>query len=208
MHKLFGGAMKRHMKVLGGAILLTGALLALAAPAAAQIRRPDSKENQIDGRGRTDADGKKVMPSAPVANAVTEIFFCESPTTECRSSNSTFTVGKLRDLYVFVTWPNVSGDLVQTVEFFLPDGSLYVKKVTPFRVSSGQPRARAVPGAAPTVDTFLTSSRGTPTVITPLAVAGTYVTQRSLLGTWTVRVRLGDKPVQSAQFTLKAPQQQ
>jgi hypothetical protein len=26
-----------------------------------------------------------------------------------------------------------------------------------------------------------------------------------LLGTWTVRVRLGDKPVQSAQFTLKAP---
>jgi hypothetical protein len=199
--------MKRHMKVLGGVILLTGALLALAAPAASQVRRPDSRDNRMDGRGRTDADSKKVMPSAPVANAVTEVFFCENPTTECRSTNSTFTVGKLRDIFVFVTWPNVSGDLVQTVEFFLPDGSLYLKKVTPFRASTAQPRARAVPGAAPAVDAFLTSSRGTPTVITPLAVAGTYITQRSLLGTWTVRVRLGDKPVQSAQFTLKAPEQ-
>jgi hypothetical protein len=198
MHELCGGVMKRHMKVLGGAILLTGALLALAAPAVSQNRR-------IDGRGRTDADGKKVTPLAPAVNAVTEVFFCESPTTECRSTNSTFTVGKLRDIFVFVTWPNVSGDLVQTVEFFLPDGSLYVKKATPFRASTAQPRARAVPGAAPAVDAFLTSSRGTPTVITPLAVAGTYITQRSLLGTWTVRVRLGDKPVQSAQFTLKAP---
>jgi len=193
--------MKRHMKVLSGAILLTVALLALAAPAVAQNRRPD-------GRGRTEADGKKVMPpSVQPSKAVTEVFFCESPTTECRSTNTAFTVGKLRDIFVFVTWPNVSGDLVQTVEFFLPDGSLYVKKATPFRASTAQPRARAVPGASPTVDAFLTSSRGTPTVITPLAVAGTYITQRSLLGAWTVRVRLGDKLVQSAQFTLKAPEQ-
>ena len=193
--------MKRHMKVLSGAILLTGALLALAAPAVAQNRRPE-------GRGRTDADAKKkVVPSVPVVNAVTEVFFCESPTTECRSTNTAFTVGKLRDIFVFVTWPNVSGDLVQTVEFFLPDGSLYVKKATPFRARKAQPRARAVPGASPAPDAFLTSSRGTPTVITPLAVAGTYITQRSLLGNWTVRVRLGDKLVQSAQFTLKAPEQ-
>jgi hypothetical protein len=193
------------MKVLSGTILLTGALLALAAPAAAQIRRPDSKENQMDGRGRTDTDGKKVLPIIPASKAVTEVFFCENPTTECRSTNTTFTVGKLRDIFVFVTWPNVSGDLVQTVEFFLPDGSLYVKKATPFRASTAQPRARAVPGASPAPDAFLTSSRGTPTVITPLAVAGTYITQRSLLGAWTVRVRLGDKLVQSAQFTLKTP---
>lgn len=192
--------MKRHMKVLSSAILLTGALLLLTALAVAQDRRPE-------GRGRTEPVAKKVTPSAPVANAVTEVFFCENPTTECRSTNTNFTVGKLRDIYVFVTWPNVSGDLVQTVEFFLPDGSLYVKKATPFRASTAQPRARAVPGAAPTADAFLTSSRGAPTVITPLAVAGTYITQRSLLGAWTVRVRLGDKLVQSAQFTLKAPAQ-
>ena len=191
--------MKQHMKVLSGAILLTGALLVLTAPAVAQNRRPE-------GRGRTDADAKKVVPSAPVVNAVTEVFFCESPTTECRSTNTAFTVGKLRDIFVFVTWPNASGDLVQTVEFYLPDGSLYVKKATPFRASTAQPRARAVPGASPAPDAFLTSSRGAPTVITPLAVAGTYITQRSLLGAWTVRVRLGDKLVQSAQFTLKAPE--
>lgn len=192
--------MKRQMKVLSGTILLTGALV-LAAPAAAQDRRPV-------GRGRTETDVKKVAPpTVQASKGVTEIFFCENPTTECRSTNTAFTVNKLRDIFVFVTWPNVSGDLVQTVEFYLPDGSLYVKKATPFRASTSQPRARAVPGAAPAVDAFLTSSRGAPTVITPLAVAGTYITQRSLLGTWKVRVLLGDKFVQSAQFTLNTPQQ-
>lgn len=194
--------MKRNKKVLSGAILLAGALLALAAPAAAQIRRPISKEDKMEGR--TLADRKPELPAFQASKGVPEIFFCETSTTQCRSTNSTFTVNKLRDLFVFVTWPKVSGNLVQTVEFFLPDGSLYMKRDTPFSVRINQARARAVSGAAPVADEFLTSSRGTPTVVTPLAVRGTYITQRNLLGTWTVRVSLGGKSVLTGQFTLKA----
>lgn len=137
----------------------------------------------------------------------TEIFFCDVSTTDCRSSNSTFTVGALRDLYVFVTWPNVIGDLLQTVEFYLPDGTLYMKKDTPFRVLSGGSTALAVPGATPVPDQFLTSSQGVPTVVTMLPVAGTYITQYNLLGIWSVRVLLNGTFVQGAQFTLKAPDQ-
>jgi hypothetical protein len=198
--------MKRQSTILGGAILLVAAVLALAAVVGAQVRRPNTRENETASRGGNAEDRKKVVPPAPAPKGASEIFFCESPTTECRSTNSTFTVTKLRDLYVFVTWPNVTGDFVQTVEFFLPDGSLYLKRETPFRASSNQVRARAVPSAAASVDAFLTTSRGAPTVITPLAVAGTYITQRSLLGTWTVRVSLGGQPVRSAQFTLNPPE--
>ncbi len=194
--------MKRNMKVLSGAILLAGALLALAAPVAAQIRRPNTKENDIEAR--TLSDRKAELPVVEASKGVSEVFFCETSNTQCRSTNATFSVNKLRDLFVFVTWPNVSGSLVQTVEFFLPDGSLYMKRDTPFSARVAQPRARAVSGAAPVADEFLTSSRGTPTVVTPLAVRGTYITQRNLLGTWTVRVSLGGKSVLAGQFTLKA----
>ncbi|MBI3663803.1 MAG: hypothetical protein HY234_12245 [Acidobacteria bacterium] len=199
--------MKRHMKVLGGAILLAGALLAFAAPAAAQRRSRVTKEDELDAR--TPADRREARAeSLNAAQAVSELFFCESATTECRSTNSAFTVGKLRDLFVFVTWPSTNGDRVQTVEFFLPDGSLYMKRDTAFRTRAGQPRARAVTGAAVVADEYLTSSRGMPTVVTPLAVAGTYITQRNLLGTWAVRVLLDGKPVLTGQFTLKTADQE
>jgi hypothetical protein len=151
--------------------------------------------------------GGTVTPGSGTSPAVTESFFCEAPTTDCRSSNSSFTVGALRDLYVFVTWPNVSGDLLQTVEFYLPGGSLYMKKDTQFRVLSGGSTALAVPGATPVPAQFLTSSQGVPTVVTMLPVAGTYITQYNLLGNWSVRVLLNGTFVQSAQFTLKAPDQ-
>ncbi|MCL4523108.1 MAG: hypothetical protein M1453_14170 [Acidobacteria bacterium] len=196
--------MKQQTKVRGGALLLAGVLLFAAAPAPAQHRRPDTKDSNLDARS---VSRKAPPPVVQGSKPASEIFFCESPTTECRSTNSTFVVTKLRDLFVFVTWPGVSGDFVQTVEFFLPDGSLYMKRATPFRASRAQVRALAVPGAAPTASEFLTTSRGAPTVITPLAISGTYITQRSLLGTWTVRVSVAGKPVKTAQFTLKAPEQ-
>ncbi len=199
--------MNRNSKFLSGTILLAGALLVFSAPAHAQNRRPITKEDEPASRP---AAGRKapVPVAQPVqaAPAVAEIFFCETSTTECRSTNTSFTVNKLRDLFVFVTWPGANGDVVQTVEFFLPDGSLYLKRDTPFRARVGQPRARAAAGDNAVADAFLTSSRGVPTVVTPLAVAGTYITQRSLLGAWTVRVSLGGKPVLTGQFTLKAPE--
>lgn len=152
-------------------------------------------------------DGQFVQSAQFTLTGISEIFFCEVVTTDCRSSNSTFTVGAFRDLCVFVTWPGVSGDLLQTVEFYLPDGSLYMKKDTPFRVLSGGTTALADPDALPVAPEFLTSSQSVPTVVTMLPVAGTYITQYNLLGVWSVRVLLNGTFVQGAQFTLKAPDQ-
>lgn len=148
---------------------------------------------------------KTVAPPAVYAPAKTEVFFCETPTTECRSNAASFEVKRLRDLYVFVTWPKTPGDHVQTVEFYLPDGNAYVKKDTPFRTRAGITRARR-PEGTNLPDSFFTASRGIPTVITSLPVAGTYISQRSLTGAWTVRVLLDGQLVTTAQFTLRDAQ--
>lgn len=185
-----------------------------------------------------------------------EIFFCEVKDPQCRTSADTFPLEGIRDLFVFVTWPYVFGEHVQTVEFTLPDGHLYQRKETTFTLSPpkrrklnprrGLPmptltvssaidnRVQDKPGTSPEQlstrgrqaarmqrqpservstedrrairlppDRFLTVSRGVPTVITVLPVAGTFITQHRLAGTWTVRVLLDDKPLLSAQFTLK-----
>ncbi len=49
-------------------------------------------------------------------------------------------------------------------------------------------------------------SRGETTVMSVLPVAGTFITQRSLLGTWTVEVSLDSRPVTKANFTLRPPE--
>jgi hypothetical protein len=135
-----------------------------------------------------------------------EMFFCETPRVDCRTSASAFELKRTRDLFVFVTWPSVRGDHVQTVEFYLPDGNLYVRKQTSFRTSPGRPRAMQVPGGR-VPEPYLTSSRNVPTVVTALPVEGTYITQRSLTGKWSVRVLLDGRLAASAQFTFELPVQ-
>lgn len=171
-----------------------------------------------------------IMPQTaePRSNRLTrrpEIFFCQSAEPTCRTSAETFFIEELRDLFVFVTWPNLVGKHVQVVEFILPDGHLYERKRTAFTirqpvlVSPAQPKAlpprRGTPIEAQAPDSrgtsqppvasepFLTWSRGDGAVITVLPVAGTFITQHNLVGTWTVRVLLDGQLALTANFRLK-----
>lgn len=151
--------------------------------------------------------GRNAGGSAPAVTPTPEVFFCDTETPECRSVNSEFDMSKVRDVFVFVAWKNLSGEFVQTIEFYLPDGSLYMKKDTPFLVRKDQARARWVKGSN-VPERYLTTSRGTPTVVTAFPVAGTYLKQRSLSGSWSVRVLLNDQPVAKVPFQLKAVAQE
>jgi hypothetical protein len=177
------------------AILMVATLGALALPVAAQRGRNDWEDPARKGAAR-DAE-LKAKP-----RGTTEVFFCETAATDCRASSATFELKRVRDLFVFVTWPNGSGDHVQTVEFYLPNGSLYVKTETPFRLRPGKPRAWPVPGSK-VQEKYLTTSRGVPTVVSVLPVEGTYITQRSLTGDWGVRVLLDGREVSFSRFTLE-----
>jgi hypothetical protein len=133
----------------------------------------------------------------------------------------------LRDLFVFVVWPDVSGQHVQTVEFLLPDGSIYSSKKTRFSIGGASPVAAMAPAfknevsPAPRaphliteankvhregIPTLLMKSRGDSAVLTVLPIGGTYITQRNLSGTWRVCVLLDDRLALESEFTLVSPQ--
>ena len=152
-----------------------------------------------------------------------EVFFCETFEPSCRTNADKFSLAELRDLYVFVVWPGIDGQHIQTMQFLLPDGSLYASKQTRFTIGGFFPQSTGTlrndrevssPAAAPHlmadankhhsegIPSLLTKSRGDSAVVTVLPVGGTYIAQRNLAGTWHVRIQLDDKAAVEAQFTL------
>jgi len=189
--------------------------------ASAQFPRLPRK---LDGENGDPSSGvrDRVRPPQPRPRSP-EIFYCETPETSCRTTQESFSLGNLRDLYVFVVWPGVTGQHVQTTEFYLPDGSTYSSKKTQFIIGgvavfpamgpahrnqvSLSPPARHLMADANRIHThgipsLLMKSRGDSSVLTVLPVGGTYITQRNLSGTWRVRVLLDDRLALESAFTL------
>jgi hypothetical protein len=178
-------------------------------------------------RGRAEKASPSFITRLPMPRPAPrgpEIFYCQTADTSCRTTQDSFALADLRDLFVFVVWPGASGQHVQTVEFFLPDGSNYSSQKTQFKIGGGAVFFTAMSPAAPNVVTpplpaahlvtdankihaegissLLMKSRGDSAVLTVLPVAGTYITQRSLSGTWRVRVLLDDRVALQSEFTL------
>jgi len=168
----------------------------------------------------------QMRPVAPPRFRGPEIFFCETPGTTCRTTQDTFLIADLRDLYVYVVWPGVIGQHEQTVEFHLPDGTLYSSMKTRFTVgapvrafaattSMAAPNVVAPVPPAPHlvadankvhtgggIPSLLTVSRGDTTVLAVLPVGGTYISQRNMTGAWIVRVLLDGRIALQSGFTL------
>jgi hypothetical protein len=96
-------------------------------------------------------------------------------------AGDSFEVGTMRDLKILVWW-SVAGQHVQRLELVSPDGSLYQRFVAAFDTD-----------AAKLVETML-------------PVAGTWITDHSLFGQWTVNVYLDDAqtPFTSASFSVSS----
>ena len=181
------------------------------------LRKLDGENTDPSSGARDRARPPQPRPRGP------EIFFCETPDTACRTTQDSFPLDNLRDLYVFVVWPRVTGQHVQTTEFYLPDGSIYSSKKTQFIIGgvtafsalgpayrnevSLLPPVRHLMADANRIHTqgipsLLMKSRGDSSVLTVLPVGGTYITQRNLSGTWRVRVLLDDRFALESAFTL------
>jgi len=198
-----------------------GPLLCVSQEAAAQssnrLVKPNEEKGELSPDARLRARRPQPRPRGP------EIFYCETPDTSCRTTQDTFPIADLRDLFVFVVWPGVSGQHVQTVEFLLPEGSVYSSKKTRFSIGGVSPVAAMAPAfkneVSPTppaphlmadankihaegIPTLLMKSRGDTSILTVLPVGGTYITQRNLTGTWRVRVLLDERLALESEFTL------
>jgi hypothetical protein len=198
-----------------------GSLLCVSQEAAAQssnrLVKPNGEKGELSPDARLRARRPQPRPRGP------EIFYCETPDTSCRTTQDTFPIADLRDLFVFVVWPGVSGQHVQTVEFLLPDGSVYSSKKTRFSIGGVSPVVATAPAFknevsppppaphliadankthAEGIPTLLMKSRGDTSILTVLPVGGTYITQRNLGGTWRVRVLLDERLALESEFTL------
>lgn len=167
------------------------AILALAgsAPAMAQ-RAPQREPGEVADR--------------PQRKAEAIIFFCTVRDVQCRNDENRFYLNEVRDLFVFVSWPRVSGEHTARVRFLLPDGNVYQQSETQFTTSS-ESAARA--NSKGNVQ-FARVSRGQPTTVLDFPVAGTHITQRSLAGVWTVEVELDGTPVARRNLVLLPPRSQ
>ena len=182
-----------------------------------RLVKPNEEKGDLTSDARLRARRPRPRPRGP------EIFYCETPDTSCRTTQNTFPITELRDLFVFVVWPGVSGQHVQTVEFLLPGGGIYSTRKTRFSIGGASPVAAMAPAfknevspASPAphliadankihpegIPTLLMKSRGDSSVLTVLPVGGTYITQRNLSGTWRVRVLLDDRLAFESEFTL------
>jgi hypothetical protein len=103
------------------------------------------------------------------------------------TAGESFAVNRTRDLRILVWW-NVAGQHVQRLELLSPDGSLYQKFVTPFDVDTAKLEQHGNQAYLP--------------IETMLPVAGTWITDHSLFGAWTVNVYLDEEqtPFKSASF--------
>src|SRR5882762_3090121 len=101
--------------------------------------RPNEEKGRLNSDARLGARRPLPRPRGP------EIFYCETPDASCRTTQDTFPIADLRDLFVFVVWPGVSGQHVQTVEFLLPGGSIYSSRKTRFSIGGASPLAARAP---------------------------------------------------------------
>lgn len=128
---------------------------------------------------------------APSRNPQPTIFFCTVSDVQCRNDDNQFYLTEVRDLFVFVAWGKVSGEHTARIRLLLPDGNLYLQTETRFTTQPQPAAAARSPGKVQVARI----SRGEPTIMLELPVAGTHITQRSLTGAWTVEVELDGRPV-------------
>jgi hypothetical protein len=117
------------------------------------------------------------VAAQPVAMTVT---LCDSGEQGCNAGTS-FGLGTIRDLGVGVDWKNVPGGThTQQIALVQPNGVVYQTVSHSFGVAEGM--------------------LGAPAINDVIPVAGTFITQRSQAGEWTIEVSLDGRSVGTQKF--------
>ncbi|MEW6323780.1 MAG: hypothetical protein AB1515_00175 [Nitrospirota bacterium] len=119
--------------------------------------------------------------------------------------NTSFSISTVRDVYVYTYWENLFGEHDLIILVYSPDGQLYQKRVVPISIGQLSSSTRQVPGVENVVDVQRTTPLGRYEVSTvQLPIAGTWITEHRLLGTWRVDVLLdkASAPVTSGTFII------
>jgi hypothetical protein len=108
-------------------------------------------------------------------------------------TGSTFSVSETRDLYFHSVWANLAGGHRELRRFYAPSGSLYYEKLLPFSTLLDAPvpfkevvlipHSKQIAALSPDEAGQLLLSDAFP-------LAGTWISDRALVGTWRIEVYL------------------
>jgi hypothetical protein len=127
-------------------------------------------------------DSSETQPSMPLPmpQAQAQVILCNSVMANCTSEQN-FSLQAVRDLHVMVNWQNLAvGTHAVRVSFLVPSGDLYTAYEQSFAVAD--------------------ESNGAVTTIQALPVAGTWISQRRLIGAWSVTVELDGQQISTLPF--------
>ncbi len=120
-------------------------------------------------------------PTQPPMTAT--ISFCDMVTSNCQSNAGTFTASGTQGVNIAVKWQNTPlGNHTQQIQLLMPDGNFYQEFQAGFLIDS--------------------ASNGQASITRAIPIAGTFITQRKLLGTWKVQVLLDGAVVNTANLHL------
>ena len=123
------------------------------------------------------SNGSSPPGGGPAPSPAASVTLCDNQTPGCPPA-STFTLSTLRGIDISVAWSNLrAGAHTQKLSLRLPNGDLYQSLESGFLISD--------------------FSAGSTTTIRTLPVAGTFITQRQLIGDWTLEVSLDEQPLAS-----------
>ena len=146
-------------------------------------------------------------PPAPTSHGgkVRAVLFGTHEDTVCHSGDREFRLEDVRDLYVCVVWAGLSGKYAERLTFVSPDGHVYQMVTVPFMTTDTPATVDPmieVDGRQLEAKRAGWGSNGAVLVTAALPVSGTFITQFSLAGVWTVQVGLDGQSLDHDYFEL------
>lgn len=181
----------------GGAGTLS--TLATGTQAPAEDRSTPARDSAMGGGG---AVGGSTGDQARVSR----ILFGKTQETACQPGRRDLFLKEVRDLYVCVGWQGLAGTYVEGLTFVAPDRNVYQALTVPFTTPGARAPLDAVEmeGRSHDVRPSAPGADGETLVLASLPVAGTYITQRNLVGLWTVEVSLNGQLLDRDHFVLNS----
>ena len=136
---------------------------------------------------------------------VVDVYFGTDEGTACQPGTREFALTAVPDLYVCVVWKGLSGKYAEQLTFVLPDGNVYQTMTVPFMTidmpATADPTIQ-VAGRTLVAKRAGWGANGATLVTAALPVSGTYITQYTLAGLWTVQVALDGHRIDQNNFEL------
>ena len=159
------------------------------------------------GAAGVSAAQNAAAPSAASLPPSGAVLFGDNAATVCQAGAQDFVLDNLRDLYVCMVFAGLAGTNTAQLRFLSPDGNVYQNMTVAFATT-----ATVTPGATIEVNGRQLAIQpsgqgpaGQTQVVAMLPVAGSYISQYHLVGSWTVEVSLNGRPVDQGYFVLQLP---